>query len=366
MKRFSLFLVVVIVACLIVTGCTTNPPYRLDSGEKIVLTRGSGSVSCSYQELLNKIDSLLDNVLPHTKERSSGLDAMVMLHNGLEDMGIKTALVTINVQDNKPFYTCTAVETTDKGVVFLDIVPQSLGTSYNMSRSEYIQVVYVQKGKKIGFVEAKYAQSNSYSWYLEYLERFYYAADFAEYLTKYADVVDKNFERLGSIGKQLDEIQEGLERLRSGSSLFGLYRTTSDWEVYEFNRLVDIYNSKVDRFNQNIKIYEAQTDDYNAQVATWETLSEGLSESIYGIKEDLQYPFTIPLHPLVAPWSQATPPKFTIIGQGTIWASLSQVDARLNFDDSYYQLPKPDMQSVEPFERISEENFVVKNSKLWW
>lgn len=182
MKKLSLFLTVVAIAYLVFTGCATNPPYKLASGERIILTKGDGSVSCSYKELLDKVDSLLDSVLPHTKENSSGLDAMVMLHNGLEDIGIKTALVAINAQGNKPFYTCIAVETTDRGLVLLSVIPRSIGVRHNFDRSAYIQSVYLEKGQKIGFVEAKYAQSNSYSWYLEYLERFYAAADFGEYL----------------------------------------------------------------------------------------------------------------------------------------------------------------------------------------
>lgn len=363
MRKLSLFLGVVVVACcLIVTGCATNPPYKLDSGERVILTRGIGSVSCSYQELLNRVDSLLDYVSPHTKERSSGLDAMVMLRNGLEDMGIKTALVAINVQDNKPLYTCIAVETTDKGLVFLSLVEQSLGTRLNIDRSKYVQAVYLQKGQKIGFVEAEYAQQNRYSWYLEYLERFYHAVDFAEYLNEYENVANKNFQRLESIGQKLDAIYKDLERLRSSS--FGWYQAPSDWEVYEFNRLVDMYNTKADRFDRNTSVYEAQADDYNTEYNKYETLSEGLSDFIYAVKEE-QYPFVVPVYPM--------PPLYTapdisayLSSVPVALPSLSSIDTQLKFDDSYYLIPKPDMQSVDPFERISEENFVVKDFKLWW
>ena len=157
----------------ILQGCASNPPYKLDSGEQAVLTGGSGSVACSWESLLHEVDISLDDVLPYTKEKSSGIDSMVMLHNKLENRGIRTALVAVNVETNEPFFTGIAVETTDRGLVFLTLVAQSLGISMSLDRSENIQSVYLKEGEKIGFVEAKFALSGDYAWYLDYLDRFY-------------------------------------------------------------------------------------------------------------------------------------------------------------------------------------------------
>jgi uncharacterized protein YoxC len=356
-----LFVSLAVLLFLIVGGCATNPPYKLDSGEQVILTKGDGSVSCSYQELLNKVDSLLDDVLPHTKERSSGIDAMVMLHNGLEDMGIKTALIATNVQGNEPFYTCIAVETTDKGMIILDLFPQSLGTGFNIDRSEYVQAVYLQKGQKIGLVEAKYAQSNSYSWYLEYLERFYYVADFAEYLAEYESVVEKNNEGLDNISKEIDEITSDLENFKSWTFSW------TDQTANEFNRLVDALNEKNERYNRNIVIFNAQVEDCNADLDSFNKLAEDVQDIIYYVKEDRTPNLPIALSPLplfVMPPLVSVPVSPSYFN---LYPSLSQInDSLLRLDDSYNQIPKPNRQSVKKFERVTDENFIVEDFKLWW
>lgn len=364
MTRFGLVIGVVVIACLTVVGCTSDPPYGLDSGERVHLTKGSGSVSCSYQDLLSKVESVLDYVLPYTKAKSSGIDAMVVLHNKLEDMGINTGFVAINVRGDKPFYTCIAVETTDRGLVFFTLVPESVGKSSNLDRSAYIQAVYLQKGQKIGLVEARFAQSNSYSWYQEYLERWYYVADFGEYLAEYERVVSKNKKQILSIKQSLDGIEDALEKAR-WQALFWSQR-----EIAEFNRLVDAYNEKVERFNQSVWILNSQVDDYNAEVAECRKLSQKVQDVIVYVTEESLYTFPKILQPI-------TPPSYPIISSpprtGTythpslVYPSLAEIDVMIrSVDVSYHHIPKPDRQSVKKFERYTEKNFLVTDFKLWW
>jgi len=341
--KYLLFIFLLVLFAL--QGCVSNnPPYKLESGEQVILANGSGSVSCSSDEFISQVDTLLDDILPYTEENSSDIDSMVMLHNKLEDRGIRTALVAVNVESNEPFFTCIAVETTDRELVFLTLVSQSLDTSMSLDRSEYIQSVYLKKGEKIGFVEAKFALSGNYSWYLDYLDRWYRAADFGKYLEEYAEVIDKNSARLSKIDETNEEIRKYLE----------------DWQYYTEERRLE-FNHRVERYNGYVKVFDVQVEDYNSLLPEVEKLADGLSEVIYGIKEDYSYPFA----PLIVPHhisinTTLVPSYFAILpGQ-------SYVDQLIISDDSYSHIPKPDRQSVEKFERLSDQNFIVNDFKLWW
>lgn len=343
-NRHRYFLLICFLLVLfILQGCASNnPPYKLDSGEQVILANGNGSVSCSWKDLLAQVDSLLDDVLPYTKDRSSGIDSMVMLHNKLEDRGIRTALVAVNVEANEPFLACITVETTDRGLVFLTLVPQSLGEGQSFNRSEYIQAVYLEKGEKIGFVEAKFALSGDYSWYLDYLDRFYAAGDFYNYLEEYNKTIEKNALRLDSIDSTNEEIRGYLD----------------DLQYYTEQRRI-AFNRRVERYNSYIEVFDAQVEDYNFELSQAERLTNGTSEIIYAIKEDYSYAFVpIVLLPQVIP--NVIPNVIPHL------PTAAYVDTLISSDDSYNQIPKPDRQSVEKFERITDDNFVVNDFKLWW
>ena len=70
-KLFSALFTCLLVAFLALLGCDSNPPYKLDSGEQVVLTEGSSSVACSWENLLYEVDMLLDDVLPYTAKKDS-------------------------------------------------------------------------------------------------------------------------------------------------------------------------------------------------------------------------------------------------------------------------------------------------------
>lgn len=350
MRSRNLFLVFVIAICVVATpftsqGCAGNhqPPYKLDSGEQVVLTNNDNSIACSWETLLFFVNESLDDVLPYTKERSSDIDSMVMLHNKLEDAGIRTALVGVNVQDNNPFFTCVAVETSDRGLLFLTIIPQAIGDRLSCNQSEFIQLVYLEKGQKIGFVEAKFALSSSYSWYLDYLTKFYQAGDSSNYLEEFSKVIDDNYMRLNAIDKTNEEIMGYLE----------------DPEYYtEARRLA--FNHRVDRYNSYIDDFNAQIEDYNLELSQYNELAEGTSNVIYAIKEDYSYPFKVSIPPVNI--TAITPPEISSYKLPT----QSYVDELIASGDSYNQIPKPSRQSTEKFERITDDNFVVNDFKLWW
>ena len=331
---------------ILLLGCSSNPPYKLDSGEQVILTENSASASCSWDYLLSTLDGFLNEVLPYTKQRSSGIDSMVMLHNKLEGVGIKAALVAINIEGNKPFFTCVAVSTTDKGVRFVTLIPQSLSNSLSGKRSEYIQSVYLRESERIGFVEAKFALSGDYSWYLDYLDKFYESTDFGTYLETYHKVIEKNATSLRSIDKTNEEIRKYLE---------------GSWLYTEGRRIA--FNRRIERYNSYVEVYDAQVDDYNLELSECEKLADAVSQVIYCVREDYSYPFS--LNPIVVPPASMPiilPPPVTI----TIVPTPSNVDRLISSDDSYNQEPKPDRQSTEKFERLSDQNFIVNDFKQWW
>jgi uncharacterized coiled-coil protein SlyX len=212
-------------------------------------------------------------------------------------------------------------------------------------------------------VEAKYAQSFDYSWYLEYLQHFYRSADFRNYIHEYNSVIEKNSAVLDKISQKLDIALDKLNRFQEQTI------SLSPSDILMYNSLDDDYDMKTKRYNQNIEIYNAQVDDYNSELDRDSTQTEGTSEYIYAIKEipGLTVPYTITgpnitipqLFPIPAP---SIVPSYSSL---LLYPTLAGIQESLSFDDTYNQIPKPDIQSVEKFERISDENFVVSDYKLW-
>ena len=98
--------------------------------------------------------------------------------------------------------------------------------------------------------------------------------------------------------------------------------------------------------------------------------TEGISVFIYGVKEipGLTAPYTIRVPNITMPeWFPIpTPSIVPSYSPFLLYPTLAGIEESLSFDDTYNQIPKPDIQSVEKFERISDEIFVVNDFKLWW
>jgi hypothetical protein len=348
-KTINPILLVSIIIILLIsfTGCSDNPPYYLKSGEPIQLVKGANSVKCSAQTLVDMIVPLLDQVLPITTEDTADIDAMVLLHNKLEGLGVKTGFVAINVDGNKPFLTCVAVETTDRGLMYIYIASQSSKNETDWSKPEYIQAVYLQNGRQIGFVEATYALSNDYLWYLTYLTKYYQSADYGEFVNEYGKVVDTNSARLDAIKK-------------TNSAIRDLLDIGWPYETYSRN---SIFNSRIDRYNLYIESFNAQVDDFNAEVNYSEKLNEGTSKVIFSIKEIITGPLSLTVTP--KPWTPSwlTDKSFPVQPLNN---AKDDLDSLLASDDFYKQLPKPDKQSCKKSARLSENNFVVDDYKVWW
>ncbi|MBI4332511.1 MAG: hypothetical protein HY673_14665 [Chloroflexi bacterium] len=318
-----------------------DPPYVSDTGQKVVLTNQDFAKPTRWNDLLRVAESLLSEIIPYTKQNSSGLASNVVLHNRLEDQGIKSALVGVNAQGSKPFFACVAVETTDRGVVFVDIIPQTINAKSSFDRSELIQSVFLKPGNKIGFIAAKFVDSGDYSWYESYLSKVYDFYDFGIYLDEYADVVKRNRSRLDSIQETIEEIRRYMDdNTNSRNILF-----------------VGLFNRKIDRFNNYIARFNGQLEDYRKDVSFYKELEGKYPDSIY---------YVVETRGVVNPLPTSVLPRLSVIVPSPVAPGTLRLEMLLNSDDSYNQIPKPNRERAKKSERFADKNFRVTDFAMWW
>ena len=229
---------------------SSTAPQQSSSAESENLVNNKNAGPITWNNLLDSVEILLDDILPYIEDDDPEIDGMTMLHNKLEEKAIKTGLVSINIEYGEPLHACIAVETVDRGIVFLDLVPLSLGIEGEIPEDEYMQTVYLQEGKRIGFIPARLAKSTEYSWYTDYLESTYEYFDFYVYLNEFSKVIDRNSSRLDDIEATIDEIEYLL--------LSGPPNYTSERER--------LFNDRIDRFNSYIEDFNRQVEEYMTEL----------------------------------------------------------------------------------------------------
>jgi len=321
----------------------SSPPSKpsVVTGESVNLVNYENAGPVKWNSLLNTVEMLLDDVLPYTETNDPGIDSMTMLHNKLEERGVKTGLVSINVEEGEPIHACVAVETTDRGTVFIDLIPEPIGKEKDIERDVYIQNVYIEKGKKIGFLQARYAQSCEYAWYVDYLNELYICFDYYKYVEEFAEVINKNNSRLDSIAANIDNIE------------YLLYQPGN----YSAER-ENLLNQRIDRYNRYIVEYNKQIEEFMKEVSKLEMMEENFPSFVYWVEETYLFPPYFAKPPDIGPF--IIPPALVSPFTG------ENIDSLLQSDDSYEQIPAPDINSVEKSERYHENNFVVDNYKIKW
>jgi len=124
-KHRYIYPILIICLILICSGVGCNPPYKLSTGEQVVLTEG-GTKNPDFQTIISKISGFESIARPLIKKDSSGIDGMVLLHNKLEEADIRTALVAVNTSNDEPFKVFIAVDTSDKGLCYFNLIPQDI------------------------------------------------------------------------------------------------------------------------------------------------------------------------------------------------------------------------------------------------
>ncbi len=80
------------------------------------------------------------------------------VHNNAEASGIKAAWVGINFEVEEIGHALNAFETTDRGLIYIDC-------------TEWDTIAYVEEGKEYGCIDIADAESLSYSFYQEYMQK---------------------------------------------------------------------------------------------------------------------------------------------------------------------------------------------------
>lgn len=314
-----------------------------------------------YTDVLAIVYSFLDDVSIHTAKNQSDKEAVANLRDKLIESGIEAGIVTIESRLGAVgnLDACVAIRTSDRDVVFLSIVPSDIDIE---TADERLQFVYLEKGKRIGLIPAKFAVSNDYSWYEDYLAETYALFDLYEWLAEYSDVVDKNGRRL----EQIDAKNEGIKDWIEGPPLTPFYDVSDvDWANREFDRLTDLANARIDRYNDYLIQFNAQVDDLNSEIAAVENIAGNYPNEIYYVEEyftglTIPYrPFPV-LPPLVYPVVPPISPIYTSVD-----SFLSALAVKIAEDDSYHQIDRPD-KSLFKVERWTDKNFVVTGFKVRW
>lgn len=341
-----------LLALTLVSGCGQPTPQPTP--------QPSTKSTTSYADALAIVSSLLDDASVQTRTNQSDLQAMTNLKDKLTESGIEAGLVNIDsgLGATGTLDACVAVKTSDRDVVFLSVVPSDIGVEIE---DERLQFVYLEKGKRIGLIPARFAVSNHYSWYEEYLSETYALFDLYEWLKEYSDVVDRNCTRLEQIDAKNEEIISWIENPPLAPS----YTVSDvDWVDMEFDRLTDLANARIDRYNGYLIQYNAQVDDLDKEIVAAEKLADNYPNEILYVEEYLTG-LSIPYQPVPTFLPTPVPIPVPVPIYTSADSFLSALATKIAEDDSYHQVERPD-KGMFKVERWTDKNFVVTGFEVRW
>lgn len=372
MKKLIIPCIAILLSLLpvsVVLGCAAPAPAPTPTPQAPVTPTPTPApvpttVGINYDDLLVTINSFVNSISMLSKINQSDKNAMSVLRDKLKERNIETGLVSISSELGAPgnLDYCIAVKTNDRDIVFLTVLPADIDPV------ERLQFVYLEKGQKIGIIPAKLSVSNSYDWYQTYLEETYDYYSYLEYLEEYYNINDKNESRL-------DEIYDSNEKIRSyieDPPLMLQYLSDSEYDRVnrELDRLIDLASSRIDRYSD---VYLAQFNDQivdlNNEISIADELSDKYPCEIFYIEEYFINPSHLYPQVQIPLFTPIPLPEYYLITPEVFYTDvdsyLSALSDMINEDDSYNQIPKPDKRQFT-FERITDKNFVVTNSKIKW
>jgi len=241
---------------------------------------------------------------------------MTYFQNKLWELNISTGLVRIQgeqtAEGNLDY--CVAVNTLDRGIVFLTVMPESLTAE---DREQNLQLVYLMEGERIGLLPAKLASSNDYAWYASYLDDVYAYYDRCEYLAELSDL--------------LDRFVQGLDNIRT-TMLFA-----PQGDIDRVSSLVDEYNRQTVRYNELLRSIQVDENQY--------------PESLYYIEIEEQWTdtwgrFNVPVPP-------------PLLSVPTLFPTVEQLSSQM-------QKIVLLSESTCKVERVTDKNFIVNEFKIKW
>jgi len=255
------------------------------------------------------------------------------LSRKLRERGIQAGLVTIKgmSRGKGPLDACVAIATRDNGVALFTVLPSHIDVE---PPEERLQVVYLQKGSRLGLLAATVAESMDYAWYTGFMEDVYQHYDYLKWLTAFAD----------SVADYASHLARLIEYVENPPSLAGYF---SDNQLAELDRLIDGANANIDQF-------KAVADELSGLVDALEDLPDAYPSDVYYVETI----WTDPLRPLPA---LPSVPQYGVTLVRTTEEYLTELRRRV-----YVLPPTAPNRDDHKCERVSDKNFVVADFEIRW
>lgn len=97
-----------------------------------------------------------------------------------------------------------------------------------------------------------------------------------EYHGKQADLLSpkKSENEIDNERTSMEKRSDELDRLKNEMGLSGVDENSSQYEINQFNILVDEYNSKLNSFKRDTASFQETIDDYNAKISAYNNYLE--------------------------------------------------------------------------------------------
>ncbi|MDD5700743.1 MAG: hypothetical protein PHU23_01730 [Dehalococcoidales bacterium] len=341
---------------------TPTPNGNLGSAESPSPSKSKQTANLYWSNLVDIATPLISDVLPLSSVNHSDEESMTLFRDKLISKGVAAGLVKITSKlgANGNLNYCVAVNTLDKGIAFLYILPKDVKISDEENR---LQAVYLKNGERVGLLSVKYAVSSEYAWYVKYLGNTYTNWDYGEYISEFGNIVDKNKEALDKLGSKIDKLIDFAEDPKI--SIYDSAMSQAQIDA-KYNSLLDEVDSRIHQYNGYKDQYNAQVQNFNAKLNSFQTESEEYPDELFYIEEYFINPnyVTIPTFSIPTPVF-ITPVPFSPVTLYTIDTYLNSLQNMVSQDYSFSLLPEPD-ENIFKSERITDKNFVVDDYDIRW
>lgn len=319
-----------------------------------------------WSNLVDIATPLISDVLPLSSVNHSDEESMTLFRDKLVDKGVAAGLVKINSRlgANGNLNYCVAVNTLDRGIVFLYILPKDVKIRNEDNR---LQEVYLKNGERVGLLSAKYGTSSYYTWYIEYLTDTFANWDYGEYINEFGNIVDKNKAALDKLKTKIEELIDFADNPK-----ISVYDSAMSQQQIDtkYKSLLEEVDTRIDQYNSYKGQYNAQVEDYNAKLNSFTTESEKYPDELFYIEENFLNPnfVKIPSFSIPTPifFTPITPVPFATINvPNTIDTFLNKLQDMVNQNYSYNLLPEPNKIDFKA-ERFTDKNFLVDDYNIRW
>ncbi|POZ58435.1 hypothetical protein C1O63_1482 [Dehalococcoides mccartyi] len=341
---------------------TPTSNSNFSSAESPSPSKSVQAANLYWSKLVDIATPLISDVLQLSSINHSDEESMTLFRDKLISKGVAAGLVKITSRlgANGNLNYCVAVNTLDKGIVFLYVLPKGLEISNEDNR---LQEVYLKNGERVGLLSAIYATSSDYSWYVNYLEETYADWDYGDYITEFGNIVDKNKTELDRLCSKIEDLIDFAES--PNISIYDSAMSQAQIDA-KYNSLLNEVDIRINQYNNYKDQYNAQVEEYNVKLNSYLIESENYPYELFYVEEYTINPNRIS-YPLITIPSPIPFPVIPIKPYSlyTIDTYLDALQNRVSQDYSYNMLPEPDKSQFKA-ERITDKNFIVDDFKIKW